>query len=165
VGYVSDDIQNYGYRVVTLGEDKLVLVIPAEHPLVAKKEVTLKDTIPLPMITLGEGFGITNVLNEELGNRGYSPNDLTIVSEADSIYSQLHSVFSGIGVAITSLMAAKDMEESGLVRIKEISDFRVRRPIYLIYRSELEQKQDIASILELIKKRARELITMKTTSK
>ncbi len=37
------------------------------------------------------------------------------------------------------------MEESGLVKIKEISDFKVRRPIYLIYRSELERKPDIGN--------------------
>ncbi len=118
--------------VAELGADKLVLVTPPNHPLSNKRIIKLEDVIKQPIITLTDDYGITTSLRKALADSGVKYEDLNISYIVGDFFSQLHGVSNGLGVALTSYIAACKACEVGLVRIRDVVDFKSDRKIYFV---------------------------------
>jgi len=135
----------------------LVLITPINHPLSKKKVVTLDDIIKQPIVSLTNDYGITTSVKKALANSGIKYEDLNIVSVLGDFFSQLHSVSSGLGVAITSYYAAYKACEVGLVRIRDIEGFEGDRSIYFVTSKLSMESKKIREYAEFIIKNGRRL--------
>lgn len=152
--FILKEIDSERYSTIRLGTDKLVLVVSQEHELAGQGEVRLKDVLPLPIVMIGKDSGITKFLIQGLENCGYTPEDLNIIAEVNSVYTQLHSVVNGLGVAITSKLAAKGMNNCKIINI---TDFEVNRTIYIIY-SRSAADPAVIELIDFLTKKGRELL-------
>ncbi len=133
VGDILDEyIGSEKLYIEEIGQDKLVLITPINHPLATKDVVTLKDVIDEPMIVLTEDYGITTSLKKALARSGVNYDDLNVAYVVSDLFSQIHGVSSGMGVAITSYIAACKACEVGLIKIRDIKGFRGDRKIYFV---------------------------------
>lgn len=118
--------------VEELGDDKLVLITSKDHWITKKDAVSLEEIKSEPMIMLTEDYGITTSTKKALEASGYSISQFNIAYVVGDYYSKLHAVSSGIGIAITSLLAACRAYEVGLIEMKKIVDLRADRKIYFV---------------------------------
>ncbi len=130
VGDIPDDV-NDRLEVFKLGSDRLMLIVPPDHPL-SEGEVTLEDVIKYPFVVLTDDYGITTSLKKALIDSGIDPEKLKIGYVVDDFFSQLHSVSNGLGIAITSIIASCRACEVGLVKARDIKGFRSERSIYFV---------------------------------
>ncbi len=115
-----------------LGEDYLVLITPVNHELANKDVVTLDDLSKYPIIMLTDDYGITTSTKKALIASGVKPETLNIVYTVGDFYSKINAVSSGLGVAITSLIAVCRACEVGLVKAKRVEGFKSKRNIYFV---------------------------------
>jgi DNA-binding transcriptional LysR family regulator len=152
--FILKEIDSERYSTIRLGTDRLVLVVSQEHELAGQGEIRLKDVLPLPIVMIGKDSGITKFLIQGLENYGYGLKDLNIVAEVNSVYTQLHSVANGLGVAITSKLAAEGMDNCKII---DITDFNVNRTIYIIY-SRSSADSGTKKLVDFLTEKGRELL-------
>ncbi|MEM4291251.1 MAG: LysR family transcriptional regulator [Archaeoglobaceae archaeon] len=118
--------------VEELGNDKLVLITSKEHPLAKKDAISLEEIKNEPMIMLTDDYGITTSTKKALEMSGYSISQFNVAYVVGDYYSKIHAVSSGIGIAITSFLAACRAYEVGLIEMIKISDLKSDRKIYFV---------------------------------
>lgn len=115
-----------------MGRDELVLILPPQHELLKKAVITLDDIKNYPLIMLTDNYGITTSTKKNLLESGVKLSELNVALTVADFYSKINAVSSGIGIAITSLIAACRAHEVGLVKMRRISGFKSERNIYLV---------------------------------
>ena len=128
VGHLYD--KNYDY--VVIGKDRLVLIVPPNHPLAKKGVATLSDILKEDYIDRERGSGTREVLINALQDKGYSMMDLHVVMSLGSTSSVITAVSEGYGISIISEIAAKKAAEAGLVKIVPVEDLDLTRYLYLV---------------------------------
>lgn len=124
------EFERLNYEI--LGNDFLVLIIPVNHELARKDKVTLDDITKYPIVMLTDDYGITTSTKKALIASGVKPESLNIAYVVGDFYSKINAVSSGIGIAITSFIAACKACEVGLIKMKVIEGFKSEREIYLV---------------------------------
>jgi len=61
VGDIPEDIGDR-YYITELGIDRLVLIVPPNHPLGCREDVSLRDVVKYPLVSLTDDYGITSSL-------------------------------------------------------------------------------------------------------
>lgn len=143
--------------VEEIGMDKLVLIVPPNHPLVDKDTVTLKDVMKYPVISLTDYYGITTSLKKALKNSGVSFEDLNVAYVVEDLFSQINSVSNGLGVAITSYIAVCKACEIGLVKIRDIKDLESKRKIFFVTTKLSMESKRMREYADFVAKNARAL--------
>ena len=115
-----------------LGEDHLVLITPPDHELAEKPVVTLEDITKYPIVMLNDNYGITTSTKKALMASGVKLDELNIAYTVSDFYSKINAVSSGIGIAITSFIAACKACEVGLIKMRKIEGFKSKRNIYFV---------------------------------
>jgi len=129
---LKDHLDSDRLYIEEIGDDSLVLIVPKDHPLANKKIVTLEDVLKQPIITLTDDYGITTSLKKALAASGVRYEDLNIAYIVGDFFSQINGVSNGMGVAITSYIAACRACEVGLIKIKKSEGFRCDRKIFFV---------------------------------
>ena len=133
VGDISDDVlESDRLFIEEIGEDKLVLIAPVDHPLAKKPVVTLEDVLKYPMIFLNDNYGITTSTKKALIKSGVNIEDVDIAYTVSDFFSKINAVSNGLGIAITSFIAACKACEVGLIKIRNIKNFESERKIYFV---------------------------------
>ncbi len=146
-----------GYRVEEIGYDRFVLIVPPNHELAKKREVTIEDVLSYPMVTLNKGYSST-AIEDTLRELRNIEKEQKIECSVNDIFSQIYGVSSGLGTAIASYVLSKRYEEGGLVVIKEIKDFTDERPIYAITTEKALENPVIADFFDYLVERGTELL-------
>ncbi len=133
-----------------LVEDSLVVVAPASHPLAQSKSVALRELLAHPLVMREEGSGTRLRFEEALREGGISPATLRVVAELGSTVAILEAVKAGLGVAVTSKFAAKDVGE-GLVCL-DFSDLNVKRWFYMVTNTRMTLSPAVERFVEVVKK-------------
>ncbi len=140
-----------------LGKDHLVLIIPPTHELARKTAVTLEDITKYPIIMLDDSYGITTSTKKNLIASGLKLNELKIAYTVSDFYSKINAVSSGIGIAITSFIAACRACEVGLIKMRKIEGFRSERDIYLVSSKLSLESKKMKEYYEFILNKGRQL--------
>jgi DNA-binding transcriptional LysR family regulator len=114
-------------------QDELVLIVGANHPLLAEKELSLGQLFEnqTALILRERGSGTRAVLEEALGLHGIGP--IKPVLELGSTEAIKQAVAAGLGVSFVSEHTIKLEVAAGLVRVIPLTDFELKRPLYLVY--------------------------------
>jgi DNA-binding transcriptional LysR family regulator len=125
-----------GLESVEVGEDRLVLVAPAGHPLARRKAVTLQDVAAAPLVVREEGSGTRAAALRALGAAlgGAGARSLRVVLEVGSTEAQKAAVRAGLGVAFLSHLSVRgELANRTLVQVP-VEGMDARRSFHLVTR-------------------------------
>lgn len=80
IGITALDGQHRGLRFQSLAEEKMLLVVPAQHPLANAKDVTVDMIIPYPLMFLDRYMMLRKRLTEEYRLRGTEFSPATVAT-------------------------------------------------------------------------------------
>ncbi|MGB3171753.1 MAG: LysR family transcriptional regulator [Rhodococcus sp. (in: high G+C Gram-positive bacteria)] len=80
-----------------LYDERLVLVVPADHRLAGARSVDLTDTASESYIAMGHGFGMRSICDELWSQAGFTPD---IAFEGQDIHTLRGLVGAGLGISI-----------------------------------------------------------------
>ncbi|WP_039835366.1 LysR family transcriptional regulator, partial [Paenibacillus sonchi] len=87
--------------------DELKLIVPREHPLAGKDEVTLAEALEHPFVLREQGSGTRRVMEEQLLAKGLDPGAMRVVMELGSTGAVKSAVEAGLGITIISTSSVK----------------------------------------------------------
>lgn len=113
--------------------DELVLVIPTDHPLAARTEITAGDLVGEKVIIREPDSGTRRIIEEKLAAAGVSLDRLPVAGEFGSTESVLAAVEAGLGISFVSRWAAEKAAQNGKLQWRTLKDLSLSRSLYLIY--------------------------------
>ncbi|OKP82593.1 LysR family transcriptional regulator [Paenibacillus sp. P32E] len=113
--------------------DELKLIVPREHPLAEKDEVTLAEALQHPFVLREQGSGTRRVMEEQLLAKGLDPGAMRVVMELGSTGAVKSAVEAGLGLTIISTSSVKHEVALGLLKIVNITDASFKRQFYAIH--------------------------------
>jgi len=138
-----------GFRIGIIGEEELVLVVPPDHELAEKEEVSVEELKGIDYVNREPGSGTRREVERFLREHGMSFDDFNVVQELGSTDAVIKAVAQGAGVSIVSEIAAQDYAEKGdvvVVRLKE----RPKRKLYAIRAKEPKNPDLADEVFEFI---------------
>lgn len=100
------------FRPLMLFEQRLVALMPASHPLAAKKVIRLRDCASYPVALAEQGIGGRQLLDEALGRSNFR---FDIVAQSNSFEFLRHLVMRDNVVSFQIQIGAMSDEGSGIV--------------------------------------------------
>lgn len=129
-------------------EDELFLVLPKDHPLASKKEVTIDELKKLPFLLREEGSATREHTIEELEARGCKLKDLRVLSELSDSESILQAIKKGLGV---SILSRKVMGDNSLVALP-LEGGAMNRSLYVVRRASRSGYTQGSLLLDCVEK-------------
>ncbi|MBM7570038.1 LysR family transcriptional regulator [Aquibacillus albus] len=121
VGFVVGDVFEEGDRVITpFSQDKMVLVVPYNHPLTQKRHLDFRQLEEETWIIREEGSGTRKVTNRLFSQLGISPNRIMSFGSSQTIKK---SVALGLGISYLSEFVVKEEVSLGKLTSIELKDY------------------------------------------
>ncbi len=131
-------------------QDELVAIARADHPLLKKNRVTVREICREPFILREEGSGTRAVVERALRRHGLKIKPLLLLASPEAIKN---AVAAGLGLAIVSrLMVALELQ-AGSLGIIPLKDLTIQRPLHLQRIRGRSQSPALANFLEVLKAR------------
>jgi len=112
--------------------DELVVVVPPGHPWVGRRQVTLDDLKPEPLIVREAGSGSREALETALNEVGSGLAGMRVIAELGSTSAVKQAVKAGVGISIISKRAVEEECQHGLLWGVKLRDLRFTRQFYVI---------------------------------
>ncbi|WP_341312650.1 LysR family transcriptional regulator [Paraburkholderia sp. IMGN_8] len=128
VGLTGGELSDSALEVLHIGEDRLVVVCPKDHPLARKRRITLKDLVSEPLVLTARGTSVRAVVDAALANAQCTPE---VSCEPTYMMTAVAMVRGGLGVTILPGSAREVLAEPKLV-VRPIDDPAFVRPIALV---------------------------------
>lgn len=112
--------------------DELVVVVPPGHPWAGRRQVTLDDLKPEPLIVREAGSGSREALETALNEVGPGLAGMRVIAELGSTSAVKQAVKAGVGISIISKRAVEEECQHGLLACVKIKDLRVTRQFYIV---------------------------------
>lgn len=119
------DVESYSFA-----PNPLVVMAPRNHPLVGKKNISLKDLAKESFIIREPGSGIREVVFRMFDSIGLQPH---IRMELGSNEAIKHAIVAGLGISILSLHTLTLEGPEGPVALLDVEGFPVLRNWYIVY--------------------------------
>lgn len=102
LGVVEAPVGNKNLQVETCRNDRLVAIVPLDHPLAGCETVKIQELMGYPYICREEGSGTRVVIDDYLFVHGVLPENLDIVMELGNPEAIKGAVEAGLGISILS---------------------------------------------------------------
>jgi DNA-binding transcriptional LysR family regulator len=130
VGRKTDDV---GLEFHPLTSDRMVLVVPANHPWRRKRSVSFAQLARQPLVIREPGSGSRWCLEQALQRHGRALHELHVALELGSNETIKEAVQRGLGVAVLSSLAVKKEQAAGQLHTLTVSDLVLDRTVYLVF--------------------------------
>ncbi len=117
----------------SLFEDELVFIGRRDY---LEGCETLEDIISLPWIMRESGSGTRRAIEEALVRHGIRPRDLNVRARVFSTEALLRCVREGVGISVTSRLAAEDLGNRSDIVIRTFPFLQFQRKFYVVYHSQ-----------------------------
>ncbi len=118
LGVVESAVANKNLVVESCKRDRLVAIVPPNHPLDGKSEIEFSELLEYPFICREEGSGTREVINEYLRQLPLCTGSLKIAMELGSPEAVKGAVEAGMGVSVVSRATIqKELRLSTLVEL------------------------------------------------
>jgi len=124
---VGNRFEDKGFVYTPLLQDKISLVVPADHLWAGKDYILPEDLIAEPLIFREPGSGTDRSFRDELTNAGYAPEQLKVSMHLGSNEAVKQAILNGAGISFLSEMSVKkecEREELYVVNVKGLAIFR-----------------------------------------
>lgn len=133
----------------TLYEEPFVALLPANHPLASKAEISAKDLVNENLLMLGEGHCFRDQILDNLPDldgklsNDKSGNPIKTATEGSSLETLRHMVASGMGVTLLPESAAISPYTPGSLVIRPLADQHAKRAVALAWRASFPRHKAI----------------------
>jgi len=138
IGVIGARWSEKGLEWQDIFSDKLALIVNADHPWAARREVTLDELENEPFILRESASGTRKVIDRILAEHGVDPSSLQEVAEIGSTAAIKEAVRLGVGVSILSVKAVEMDVSCGALKTVPIAGVKLERPFYMIRRRNRE---------------------------
>jgi len=138
LGFAGAELRNEKCKFEEIRTDRLVIVTPAAEPYASlpTDEFPRELLQSTPFILRTSGSATQKEADAFLVNLGISPQNLHVAAYMESIEAIKQSVRKGVGIAILSEIAVKDMEERGELLVFRNENPFMHRKLYCVYRGD-----------------------------
>ncbi len=154
-GYANKYVRT-NCEIMPIGKDELVLVVPANHELAGKNEVSLKEIAKYPFIIPmkhSEAYGEITSMSKKIEDVFRS---LEVVSELESTETILTAVQRGVGISILPSLPVEEAQKSSPLKALKISGLDGVRTFYLACLKGENEKEQIKPFWEFMKMRTKQ---------
>lgn len=124
-----------GLQVERLGSDELVLITHPDHALAGKKNVTLQEVLPMPVVLREEGSGTRHAMLEAMDMR-HNERELDVVCHVGSTEAVKAAVRAGLGISFVSNLAVVNDLKAGALSVVPVKGVSPRRDFWMVAREE-----------------------------
>ncbi|ADL12842.1 selenium metabolism-associated LysR family transcriptional regulator [Acetohalobium arabaticum] len=124
------------FEVVSVIEDRLVLILPLEHRLINSSHVSLADLIKEQILIREQGSGTRKAMLAGLKEAGIDKAELNLGLQLGSTEAVISAVEAGLGVSFVSELAASKAVDNRRVEKVKVNDMLISRKLYLAYHQE-----------------------------
>ncbi len=128
VGAQSDDAY---LSQISLAQDDLRLIVPADHKWAQRSSVSIPELIDEPFIAREKGSGTLRSIEKNLHRIGYSLERFQVVAEMGSTEAVRQGIKSHVGLSILSAIAVAEDVQLGLLKALQIEDLELKRNFLL----------------------------------
>ena len=128
LGIFADRTPAMGLQHQAYRRDRLVLVVPPDHPLARRRKLAFADTVAYDFVSLSQSTSLAQRLALESGQAG---QPLRIRIQVRSFDAMCQMVAAGLGVAVLPQAAAQPLAKALGLRVIELTDDWVERQLLL----------------------------------
>lgn len=132
IGIVSGRVRTEGLESMPYREDRLVLVVPANHPLTQQPTVAFADTLQYEHVVLHEGTAIHSFLNQIARSLNQTLKQRIQVGNFEACCRMTEA---GVGVSIMPSISAERYHKHMAVEVLQLQDDWARRNLQVCFRS------------------------------
>ncbi|NJB69463.1 DNA-binding transcriptional LysR family regulator [Desulfobaculum xiamenense] len=137
-------------------KDELVFIASAGHHAAARERVTLAELAGMPWVMREQGSGTRRSLEAVFDGEGIDLRTLHVSVHVESTQSVLQCVRAGLGVSVTSRLAAGGMLERGELTELRVPQFVMERSFYLAYNERRHLFPAARYFIDYLRQRCRE---------
>jgi DNA-binding transcriptional LysR family regulator len=131
VGMSSKQLEHRNLESMPLFEDRVILIVPANHPWTNYGHALPADLIDQPLVIREETSGTCEVVLEGLKKLGVTQDMLNVVMELSSAEAIEMAVENGVGIAFISEMVAARGLALGRIKKVTLDGLDLRRTVYM----------------------------------
>ena len=154
LGIVEAPVASKSLVVEVCRVDKLVAVLPANHPLAGGARLTAAEVMRQPFIVREEGSGTREVVFDYLRAAGLEPADLNVVMELGSPESIKGAIEAGMGISILSRSTIGKELALGTLTCVDL-DPTLQRPFSFVHQKQKFRVRAIEALLDFTRERWR----------
>lgn len=128
LGLFADRTPALGLQTQVYRRDRLVLVVPAGHPLARRKKVAFAEAVDYDFVSLTQSTSLAQRLELESGQLS---KPLRIRIQVRSFDAMCQMVAAGLGIAVLPVAAAQPLGRALGLRLIELGDSWVERELLL----------------------------------
>jgi DNA-binding transcriptional LysR family regulator len=113
--------------------DRMVLVVPSNHPWSRRKQVSFKQLCKQPLVLREAGSGLRHCFEKELGRLGLALRDLRVAVELGSNEAIKEAVRRGLGLAVLSSYAVQRELQAGQLHALKVTDLHCDREMFVVW--------------------------------
>ena len=133
IGLIEGPVQEENIISQSFMQDELLVILPFNHPLAVKKNLTLKELASLPFVLREKGSGTREVMESALTRAGLDLSTLKTVMELGNTQAVIGAVEAGLGATILSGLAVSKEIQLKTVKTCKVSNVSIVRNFSLIY--------------------------------
>lgn len=119
-----------GFEAAVWRREKLVVIVPPEHPWARRRSVEKAMLLREPMIGGEPGTGTARLLQQTFG---VDARSLKIGLELGSTEAVKQAVRAGLGISITLAGAVRDEVRTGTLRALRVEETPLAKPLFSIF--------------------------------
>jgi DNA-binding transcriptional LysR family regulator len=132
LGIVSHETNDKGMESQEFFEDRIELVIPANHRWAGRSSIEPAEIVREPFLLREETSGTRWITLTELSKFDISLEDLNIFMEIGSAEGIMEAVSHGHGISFVSELASSHLRELGRVVNVPVDGLNIKRTIYMV---------------------------------
>jgi DNA-binding transcriptional LysR family regulator len=133
ISVVSSLVSSREAEFRPLFADRVVLIVPVEHPWASRSTVKPEELPEVDFILRDDTAGTRQVMVEGLLDHGVHLDDLNTVMELGNAEAIEMAVEEGIGASFVSRLVAQRGVELGRIKVLEVEGLNLERKIYMAY--------------------------------
>lgn len=145
--FIEDSIHYSDLSSIQFGHDRLVLLVPENHPLANKEEVTLSDIQGMTFLHRDSGSAVREYLDKLFAEKNIQVDTLW---QSTSTHALIHAVEKGIGITILPYNMCLDEITRKRVIPVFFKDNLLERNYYVVYHSQKIMTAVMKNFLNLI---------------
>ncbi len=147
LGVVEAPVGNKNLVVERCRNDKLVAIVPTQHPLAKKSVVTLSELLSYPFICREEGSGTREVIEDYICNAEGCKNGLNVAMELGSPEAVKGAVEANMGISIVSDATVVKEHRLGTLKLLDL-DPPMERPFSFVHQKQKFRVRVMDELLE-----------------
>ena len=151
IGFLGKQQLAEGLQAEHFVDDKLVLIVPATHPLARRRKIGIQDLRGQPLIVPERGTHTRQLIEERIVNAirvdGAAAGPMVEINNPEAVK---RAVAAGIGVSLVSVHALSDRTFNGIRQIP-LAEGPIRRPFWIAYPIGTTDRPPVSLFLDAIR--------------